>query len=55
MITYRDYLKLQEANSVGSELISRHKDEYQNYIASRLNDTNTKKILVHKKTFYSGT
>ena len=32
------YLKLQEAISVFSELISRHKDDYQNYIASRLND-----------------
>ena len=36
--TYSDYLKLQEAISVFSELISRRKDDYQNYIASRLND-----------------
>ena len=35
------YLKLQEATSVISELISRHRDEYQNYIASRLNDPKT--------------
>ena len=36
--TYSDYVKLQEATSVVSELISRCKDEYQNYIAPRLND-----------------
>ena len=55
--TYSDYLKLQEAISVFSELISRHKDDYQNYIASRLNDPkmcwsvlktfcNDKKVLI---------
>ena len=36
--TYSDYVKLQEATSVVSELISRCKNEYQNYIAPRLND-----------------
>ena len=43
--TYSDYLKLQEATSVISEMISRCKDEYRYYIASRLNDpkTNAKK------------
>ena len=35
------HLKLQEPTSVISELISRRKDEYQNYIASRLNDPKT--------------
>ena len=39
--TYSDYLKLQEATSVISELISRRKDEYQYYIASRLNNPKT--------------
>ena len=39
--TYSDYLNLQEATSVISELISRHKDECQNYFATRLNDPRT--------------
>ena len=33
--TYSDYLKLKKAASVISELISRRKDEYQNYISSK--------------------
>ena len=54
--TYSDYLKLQEATSVISELISRRKDKYQNYIASRLNDpkTNAKTYCSILKTFYNG-
>ena len=54
--TYNDYLKLQEATSVISELISRCKDEYQNYIASKLNDlkTNAKTYWSMSKTFYYG-
>ena len=39
--TYSDYLKLQEATSVISEMIIRCKDEYRYYIASRLNDSKT--------------
>ena len=51
--TYSDYLKLQEATSVISDLISRRKDEYQNYIASVLNDpkTNAKAYWSILKTF----
>ena len=47
--------KLHEATSFISTLISRHKDEYQNYIASRLNDpkTNTKMYWSVLKTFYN--
>ena len=50
------HLKLQEPTSVISELISRRKDEYQNYIASRLNDpkTNAKTYWPILKTFYNG-
>ena len=46
----------QEATSVISELISRRKDKYQNYIASRLNDpkTNAKTYCSILKTFYNG-
>ena len=40
---YSDDLKLQEATIIVSEAvsISRHKDEYQNYIACRLTDLKT--------------
>ena len=53
---YSDCLKLQEVTRVISELISRRKDEYQNYIASRLNDpkTNAKTYWFIFKTFYNG-
>ena len=53
---YSEYLKLQEATSVISELTSRHDNEYQNYIASRLNDpkTNAKMYQSVLKTFYNG-
>ena len=53
---YSEYLKLQEATSVISELISRRDNEYQNYIASRLNDpkTNAKMYQSVLKTFYNG-
>ena len=53
--TYSDYLKLQEATSVVSELISRCKDEYQNYIASRLNHfkANIKTYWSALKTFHN--
>ena len=53
---YSDYLKLQEATSFISELISRCKDEYQNYIASRLNDpkTNAETDWSILKTFCNG-
>ena len=36
--THSDYLKLREATIVVSKLMSRQKDEYQNYIASKLNN-----------------
>ena len=51
--TYSEYLRLQEATSVISELISRCKDEYQNYIAHGLNDpkTNAKRYWSILKTF----
>ena len=55
--TYSDYLKLQEAaTSVISELTSRGMDEYQNYIASRLNDpkANAKTYWSILKSFYNG-
>ena len=50
------YAKLHEATSVVSQLISRCKDEYQKYIASRLNypKTNAKMYLQILKTFYDG-
>ena len=35
--TYSGYLKLQEVTSVISELLSRRKGEYENYIASTIN------------------
>ena len=46
--TVTSYLKFQEATSVVSELTSRRKDEYQSYIASRLNDPKTS-----AKTYWS--
>ena len=54
--TYSDYLKLQVATSVIPELIGRCKDEYQNYIASRLNDpkANAKMYWSISKTFRNG-
>ena len=53
---YSEYLKLQEATSVISELISRCDNGYQNYFASRLNDlkTNAKMYQSVLKTFYNG-
>ena len=53
---YSDYLKLQEATSFISELRSRCKDEYQNYIASRLYDpkTNAETDWSILKTFCNG-
>ena len=54
--TYSDCLKLQVATSVIPELIGRCKDEYQNYIASRLNDpkANAKMYWSISKTFCNG-
>ena len=50
------YLKLQEATSVVSELISRRKEKYQNHLALKLNDpmTNAKTYWSLLKTFYNG-
>ena len=47
------HLKLQEATSVISKLVSKCKDKYQNYIASRLNDpkANAKTYWSILKTF----
>ena len=46
---YSDYLKLYKVTNLISELISRRNfDEYQNYIASRLNDPKT-----NGKTYWS--
>ena len=52
--TYSNHIKLQEAISVVSEVISIRKDIYQNHIASRLNDpkTNAKTYWSILKTFY---
>ena len=46
---------LQQATSVISELISRREDDYQSYIASRLNNpkTNAKTYWSILKTFYN--
>ena len=48
--------KFQEATSVVFQLMNRSKDEYENYIASRLNDpkTNAKTYWSVLRTFYSG-
>ena len=46
---YSDYLKLYKVTNLISELISRRNfDEYQNYIASKLNDPKT-----NGKTYWS--
>ena len=51
-----DYFKLQEATSVFSEVISRHKEEYQNQLALKLGDptTNVNTYSPLSKTFYNG-
>ena len=51
-----DYVKFQEATTIVSEVISRHKEEYQNYIVLKLNDpmTTTKTYQSILKTFYNG-
>ena len=43
-----DYVKFQEATSIVSEVISRHKKEYQNHIALMLNDP-----MTTTKTYWS--
>ena len=54
--TYSGYLKSQEATSVVSEVISRHKEEYQNHLALKLSDpmTNAKTYWSLLKSFYNG-
>ena len=49
-------MKFQEAVSQVSELINIRKEEYQNHIACKLNDTmtNTKTCWSILKTFYNG-
>ena len=43
-----DYVKFQEATSIVTEMISRHKEEYQNPIALKLNDP-----ITTTKTYWS--
>ena len=50
-----DYVEFKEETSIVSEVISRHKEEYQNHIAVKLNDpiTTTKTYWSVLKTFYN--
>ena len=51
-----DYVKFQEATTIVSEVTSRHKEEYQNYVVLKLNDpmTTTTTYRSILKTFYNG-
>ena len=46
-----NYVKLQEATGIVSEVITRRKEEYQNHVALKLNYliTTTKNLLVNFK------
>ena len=51
-----DYVELQKAISIVSEVISRHKEEYQNHITLKWNDpmATAKTFWLFLKTFYNG-